>query len=742
MSRFTDIKFLRIIRSFFPFLIILGQIKYNLISLFYWTLLFSIVSDSFGSAFGVPYLFFSPEYLGTVNPWSFLLLGFAFGGFTMAYNTYSYIKLGPRYQFLSTISKPFYRFCINNAFLPIFFIVYYLIKMIHFQKTEELASNSLIFIYSLSFLVGFGSFIMLSIFYFFPTTREKGSTFALEETSQNPIQSMTQVKEKWYDYFRKEKERRFYYIGKGFKIYKSRPTHHLDKEIIEHVYAKNRINASIFELLSIVSFILLGFFVDYPFFEFPAAMSIVLLLTIVHMLFSALMSWFHRWTYPIIFGVLIGMNYLSTHSSYFKYTNYAYGIDYSKNKLQKYGVKEIALNVKNEDLSGKSLKNQLVLLNNWKKNTQTEKPKLIILNTSGGGSRSALWTFTVLQKCDKELNGQLSKHLNLITGASGGMVGAAYYREILLRFSKEEIVNRYDERFAENLGKDLLNKLAFSASTTDMFFRYRSFEYNGRSYSKDRGYAFEEQLHENTENYLQHTLGYYCSPELKGQIPLMIFSPTIVNDGRRLLISSQPLSFLTEAKETWNSYENIDYQSFFKSNDPQNIRFSSVMRSSATFPFIMPMITMPTSPEMQLMDAGIRDNYGRKTTVEYLYALKDWIKENTSGVIILEIRDTKRILNNEEFKHISFIDKLTLPFGNMYNNFPRTQDFDQEQLQKTASYGFSFPVDLVTFNLRENKKDRISLSWHLTKNEKLKIANAFYSTSNLKSFNRLKQLID
>jgi hypothetical protein len=48
----------------------------------------------------------------------------------------------------------------------------------------------------------------------------------------------------------------------------------------------------------------------------------------------------------------------------------------------------------------------------------------------------------------------------------------------------------------------------------------------------------------------------------------------------------------------------------------------------------------------------------------------------------------------------------------------------------------------VTFNLRENKKDRISLSWHLTKNEKLKIANAFYSISNSKSFNRLKQLID
>ena len=171
MRSVFNFKTIRILRSFFPFLIILGQLKYNLISMFYWTLLFSIVSDSFGSAFGVPYLFFSPEYLGTVNPWSFLLLGFAFGGFTMAYNTYSYIKLGPRYQFLSTISKPFYRFCINNSLIPIIFICFYLVKMIDFQKTEELASTFLLFVYTISFLGGFGSFILLSIFYFFPTTR-------------------------------------------------------------------------------------------------------------------------------------------------------------------------------------------------------------------------------------------------------------------------------------------------------------------------------------------------------------------------------------------------------------------------------------------------------------------------------------------------------------------------------------------------------------------------------------------
>jgi hypothetical protein len=190
-----------------------------------------------------------------------------------------------------------------------------------------------------------------------------------------------------------------------------------------------------------------------------------------------------------------------------------------------------------------------------------------------------------------------------------------------------------------------------------------------------------------------------------------------------------------------NSHENIDYQTFFKDNSPQNMRFSSALRASASFPFIMPMITMPTKPEMQLMDAGIRDNYGFRTTADFLYNLRDWIEENTSGVIIIEIRDTKKILNNENYMPVSFMDKITLPFGNMYNNFPRTQDFDQEQLMKIGLKSFPFKVDFVTFNLREKKDDRISLSWHLTKQEKVKIEQAFLSMSNQFALKRLKELM-
>ena len=99
-------------------------------------------------------------------------------------------------------------------------------------------------------------------------------------------------------------------------------------------------------------------------------------------------------------------------------------------------------------------------------------------------------------------------------------------------------------------------------------------------------------------------------------------------------------------------------------------------------------------------------------------------------------------MKNESYDRISLTDKLSLPFGNMYNNFPRTQDFDQEQIIKIALSQFSIPIHLVTFNLRENQKDKISLSWHLTKQEKKKIKNAINSRQNKSSFKKLVQLLN
>src|SRR5262245_31884196 len=56
----------------------------------------------------------------------------------------------------------------------------------------------------------------------------------------------------------------------------------------------------------------------------------------------------------------------------------------------------------------------------------TSKPKIVIVATSGGGIRAAVWTAVVLEGLEQEIP-HLRNHMRLLTGASGGMVAAGLY---------------------------------------------------------------------------------------------------------------------------------------------------------------------------------------------------------------------------------------------------------------------------------------------------------------------------
>lgn len=737
-------KTIHFLRAFFPLQLVFGHLKYNLLALLYWVFLFLIVGNHVGTKFGLPFLFSSPEYQGEVSWLSFMLMGFSIGGFTMAFNMYSYMRLGSKYPFLATLSRPFMKFCWNNSVIPIVFSVYYIHSFTQFQLAEEYANNWMIFNYVISYIGGFIIYVLISLLYFFPTNKDFYifSGKSVLDFQDEPVGSLFHKKVKWTELFKYQKDRAYVYMSDVYKWKKSRSTKHYDAAVLERVFAHNRINASLFEIVTVISFIVLGMFREYTLFALPAGMSLVLLITVILMLFSIFLSWFQYWTYALIIGLFLTMNFLSKNSSYFQYKSYAYGLDYKQTVpyTSKY-IQEVA----DDSVSIVQSRNEyLATLTEWKKNTGEKRPKLVLVITSGGGSRSALWTINVLQNANKRTQGKLMRNTQMITGASGGMVGAAYYRELLLSQRLGKNIDADDPKYLGNIAKDLLNQLSFSMYSNDLFIRYQTLKIGEQRYTKDRGYSFEQQLHQNTNNILDKPLNAYREPEKNGLIPTMIFSPTIVNDGKRMLISAQPLLFMTHSSGVDKSnltYENIDFQTYFKNNKTDSVRFSSVLRMSATFPFVLPMVSMPTVPEINLMDAGFRDNYGGKVMMELLYEMQDWITKNTSGVVVVQIRDSKKIISDENIYDISLFSKLTLPFGNMYANFTRTQDFDQDQLMKIGFKSFRFPIEMLSFNLREIKTDKIALSWHLTKQEKEKIKSSINSDGNKRAMNRLADLL-
>src|SRR5690606_16043967 len=274
------------------------------------------------------------------------------------------------------------------------------------------------------------------------------------------------------------------------------------------------------------------------------------------------------------------------------------------------------------------------------------KPPLIITTVSGGGSRAAYWTFRTLQYLDSLTEEKIFKNTVLLTGASGGMIGAAYWHGLHTEHLKKPDFPLYSRHYLENIGKDLLNAIIFSFASVDFIAPFNKIAIAGKSYSKDRGYAMEQELIRNTEGILDKKIGDDEAWIAQGKIPNIIINSTIVNDGRKLMISSQPVSYLTQPEYALKDslprpIDAIDFTSFFKAQHAEQLRLSTALRMNATFPYILPVVKLPTKPAIDIMDAGLRDNFGIEVVARYLNVHKEWIKEHVGKVIVLEIRDTR-----------------------------------------------------------------------------------------------------
>lgn len=735
---------LQFVRVFFPFVLLAHHLKHNLLGFFYWVFFFLVISDKVGVGFGLSYLFLSPEYQGNTSVFSFLLIGFSFGGLTMAFHSYSYMRLASRFPFLAMVNKPFVRFCINNSIIPTIFIVFFIIRIIRFQRMEEFESWLNVFLFASGFLIGFFLFVGVALLYFFPINK---NLFELkrydEEKSTRNDRWMRFGKRNRVKVKSANKQRLYWYIGRSLRIQQCRSTKHYAQSLLQSVFDQNRISTTVFEITTILTFVLIGLFGGKTFLDVPAGVSVVLLMTIILMLLSALQTWLRVWAYPIIILCFLVMNYLSKTVDAFKFQTQAYGLSYEKTAV--YSDSTIYELSKDSEQRSNDFNDYISYLESWKKQTGEEKPLLVIVNTSGGGSRSASWVYQVLRTCDSLSNFKSSKHIAMITGASGGTVGASYYRSLLLENYQTKKVDFNDKKYFEEISQDLLNKLSFAASTNDLFFRYQS-SFEDSEYSYDRAMAFESDLNENTGQRLNKPLFYYKVFEKQGIIPNLILTPSVVNDARRVLISSLGLSFLMDScspsPEMNRVQENIDLHLLLKNQNAEKLRLSSALRMNASFPYVLPMTSLPTTPEIQLMDAGARDNFGTKITVQWLMRLESWISKNTRGVVILQIRDNKRIMYNEQTHSFGLFDKFTAPISNVFTNFPRIQDYDQDELLRLTMEKYAIPIQTINLNLRELQKDRISLSWHLTKHEKLKVLAAIKRSSNVKEFEKYQKLLN
>ncbi len=709
-------------------------------------ILFGFITEYFAVKYGVPYLFLAPEYMGKVNFLSFFLLGVSVGIFIMAFHIASYIIMGYRFRFITTLSSAFFKFCVNNSTIPILFLVVFGIKLFSFCAFfhAHFSISETIFNF-LGFLLGCSIFIVLSAFYFNSTNKSLSKVLGIpkekeaewKEKIKNPLKKLfspTISHRKVARGLKASEAQVRSYLYHPFKIRLARKSSHYKFDTIMDVLNQHHHNAAFYLIGIFVIILVLGVFRDFNSFMIPSACSIMLLLSMALMIVSAIHSWFRGWSIVVFFLLTFSINYLTTLKP-LNSRNHAYGLNYNTEKAN-YSNQRIQAITSEKNIENDK-QNTLDILEKWKEKNQTidsKKPKMIFVNCSGGGMRASYLTFHTLNTLEKETNGDFFNKTQLITGSSGGMMGAAYFRELYLR--KDSITQRH----YQNISKDMLNPISFTILVNDMLMRLQQFNDGKYLHTKDRAYAFEYIFHQNTDSVLHKNISEYHLPEKNGEIPMMIISPTIINDGHVLNIASQPIAYLSH--KTKDSYfDDIEFSRFFAEQDAGNLKFSSALRMNATFPYISPVVYLPSKPMLEVMDAGLKDNLGTDLSVKFIRHFRRWIEKNTSGIILLQIRSGERIYLAKRQENKSLLYSLISPFLDFNRSWSNMQDLERDKLINYTRDWLDSPLDIVTINLPDQNQ-KISLNWHLMEHEKEIILNTIELPKNKVEINKLKKLLN
>jgi hypothetical protein len=119
------------------------------------------------------------------------------------------------------------------------------------------------------------------------------------------------------------------------------------------------------------------------------------------------------------------------------------------------------------------------------------------------------------------------------------------------------------------------------------------------------------------------------------------------------------------------------------------------------------------------MDAGLRDNFGQEIALRFIDVFKKWIDENTSGVLLIQLRDRKVGAWDSPFESEAVSELVTKPMLLLQFNWYKMQEYNQDNLVSLSQQLVRQPFHKITFQYdNNNKESRAALNFHLTQHEK------------------------
>ena len=128
--------------------------------------------------------------------------------------------------------------------------------------------------------------------------------------------------------------------------------------------------------------------------------------------------------------------------------------------------------------------------------------------------------------------------------------------------------------------------------------------------------------------------------------------------------------------------------------------------------------------------------------MRFLEAFDDWISENTSGVLLIQIRDRSPGGWEHPYMSDDITDHATKPFLLLQHNWFKMMEYFQNDM---LSYYGEHPgrtVHKILFQYAsDNEENKAALNFHLSKREQKDIVTSVNSVTNAQSFAMLKKML-
>ena len=273
---------------------------------------------------------------------------------------------------------------------------------------------------------------------------------------------------------------------------------------------------------------------------------------------------------------------------------------------------------------------------------------LVVVTCPGGGIHAAAWASCVLDSISHEYS-DFADSVCVISGVSGGSVGTLYfassrYHSAISQRQETDQADRanWDRRRDSGTAsaydgddpvlaavydrapsllpasRSALEPIAYGLMTDDLYGMICSaLAFN------DRGQRLEDVFHNNLPaGQADITLGHWGDVALAGNMPIVIFNSTDAATGRRILFDSVPTP--RRIANVGQKSRPLNYRELMGRPDGQyrDVRPSSAVRASATFPYISPFArpdhASTVGKAVVMCDGGYVDNEGIVTAVNWI----------------------------------------------------------------------------------------------------------------------------